>query len=133
MRALEELREMLFSEVEGLTRKGEITSGACLDMIDKLTHSIKSIDTIMAMEGSGYSQDSYSYARGGNRRGGGYGRNDGNDGYSRNYPRDYGYNDGYSRDEKQDMVHQLERMMQDAPTEKAKEAIRKAISQIEEG
>ena len=56
MKGMEELRDMLCDELDNITAQGEITTGS-LDIIDKLTHSIKSIDTIMAMEESGYSND----------------------------------------------------------------------------
>lgn len=93
MRSMEDIRDMLCDELDNIAEQGEITTTS-LDFIDKLTHSIKSIDTIMAMEESGYSNergysrydDGYSrrgsYARG--RRGnvkrdsmGRYSRNDG--------------------------------------------------------
>ena len=74
MKSMEDLREMLCEELHNITEQGEITSGS-LEIIDKLTHSIKSIDTIMAMEESGYSNDR---------------------GYSR-YDGSYRYDDGYSR------------------------------------
>ena len=48
-----ELRELLCEELDKIAEKGELTAGS-LDTIDKLTHSIKSIDTIMAMEGKSY-------------------------------------------------------------------------------
>lgn len=71
MKGMEELRDMLCEELDNIAEQGDITTGS-LDIIDKLTHSIKSIDTIMAMEES-YSNysgryDDYSrrgsYARG---------------------------------------------------------------------
>lgn len=78
MKSMEDLREMLCEELHNITEQGEITSGS-LEIIDKLTHSIKSIDTIMAMEEAGYSNE-----RGISRYDGSYGRG----GY---------YDDGYSR------------------------------------
>lgn len=62
MHKMEELKEMLCEELDKITKKGELSAGM-LDVVDKLTHSIKSIDTIMAMaeaEGEG----GYSGARG---------------------------------------------------------------------
>lgn len=77
MHEMEELKEMLCDELEKITRKGELSAGS-LDAVDKLTHSIKSIETIMAMndysnEGRSYDGSynrSYgrSYARGNGRR-----------------------------------------------------------------
>lgn len=71
MHKLEELREMLMAELEKCSSKGELSAGS-LEVIDKLAHAIKSIDTIIAMEEEGYSNEGgYSRARGG---GGGRGR-----------------------------------------------------------
>lgn len=61
MKAMEELRDMLTEELENITEQKEITTGS-LEIIDKLTHSIKSIDTILAMEEAGYSND-HGYMR----------------------------------------------------------------------
>lgn len=126
MRAMEELRQLLMTELENITRKGEVNN-TNLDMIDKLTHSIKSIDTICAMQDSGYSQrGSYSY---GGRRMPDYGYQYGDYGYRGG---NYG-NGGYGyHDEKSAMVSRLEGMMSDAPNEKIRDAIRKAINQIED-
>ena len=44
------LREMLMRELVEMTNRGDISTSS-LDAIDKLTHSIKSIDTILAMQG----------------------------------------------------------------------------------
>lgn len=45
-----ELKDMLCDELDKVVKKGELSAGS-LDVIDKLTHSIKSIETIMAMNG----------------------------------------------------------------------------------
>lgn len=55
MHKMVELRDMLCKELDAVTDRGEI-SNATLDVINKLTHSIKSIDTILAMKG--YKEDS---------------------------------------------------------------------------
>jgi hypothetical protein len=52
MRMMEDLREMLCDELDAIVRKDGEISDRDLDIIDKLTHSIKSIDTIEAMESS---------------------------------------------------------------------------------
>ena len=44
MHKMEELKEMLCEELDKITKKGELSAGS-LDVVDKLTHSIKSIDT----------------------------------------------------------------------------------------
>ena len=63
MEYMHELKEMLCEELEKIAREGELTAGS-LDTVDKLTHSIKSIATIMAMEDSGYSRDYVDKYRG---------------------------------------------------------------------
>ena len=151
MHKLYDLREMLMDELEQITKRGQITEGS-LDIVQKLTHSIKSIDTILAMEQSsresresresrdGYSGRRYydgsrdgsresSYDGGGTsgRRRDSMGRfRDGgssSDGYSGRR--------GYSRDEAKDkLVSGLEGMMDDVSPE-TQHAISKAIRALE--
>lgn len=59
MHNLEKIRDMLMDELDKCSQKNELTS-ASLENIDKLTHAVKSIDTIIAMGDAGYSND-YSY------------------------------------------------------------------------
>lgn len=122
----EELYEMLCDELDQIASKGELTAGS-LDTIDKLTHSIKSLGTIMAMEG--YSNEgSYesSYARG-NR--GGRSNRGGRGSYARRgrYSREQGYS---MDDQKEYIVEQLEDIMEDAHDSKTRKAIEKAIMQL---
>lgn len=88
MHEMEELKEMLCDELEKITRKGELSAGS-LDAVDKLTHSIKSIETIMAMNdysGESGRGRSYEYGRSYARRDGRRSRD-----YSgRRYSRDEG-------------------------------------------
>lgn len=127
MEYMHELKEMLCEELEKIAREGELTAGS-LETIDKLTHSIKSIATIMAMEDSGYSRDYVDKYRGASyaqrrdsmgrysRRGGSYARGRG----------------GYSRDEEIDkMVAKLEKMVEKTEDPNVKQAIEQAIETIE--
>lgn len=103
---MEELKKMLCKELDAITEQRNLTPHN-LDMIDKLTHSIKSIETIMAMEDSGYSRDnSYAADRRGRNADGSYRmshegsyrmRNDGG--------RDQRYSYGYSRELRDDLEH----------------------------
>ena len=143
MEYMHELKEMLCDELRQIADKGELTAGS-LDTIDKLTHSIKSIATIMAMEDSDYSYEngnmggnmnSYrggSY-RGGSYRGGSYAqRRDSRGRYSRGSYARGGRRGGYSRDdETEKMVEKLEKMMEQTDDMNAKQAIEQAISAIE--
>lgn len=82
-----------------------------IKVIDMLTHSIKSIDTVNAMQESGYSNNSYRY-----------------NGHSYGYKR---MSDGrYSRDSGEDMRMRLETAMREASTEREREAIRKCMEMI---
>lgn len=128
MEYMHELKEMLCDELEEIAEKGELTAGS-LDTIDKLTHSIKSIATVMAMEGDDYSYDDGMGNRGGSYRGGSYARRrrDSMGRYSRRARRG-----GYSRDEETDkMVMKLEKMMNETADMNAKNAIQQAISAID--
>lgn len=135
MQKMEELREMLCEELDKITKKGELSTGS-LDVIDKLTHSIKSIDTIIAMEDAGYSNESgYSYARGRGRNA----RRDSMGRYSRD---DRMYNDnsyargdnrGYSRhDAKEELAMDLKELKMDAKDPEMAQMISRWIKQLEQ-
>jgi hypothetical protein len=126
---MEELREMLCEELDKITKKGELSAGS-LDVVDKLTHSIKSIDTIIAMEESGYSGEDYtmrgnSYARG-------RGRNAKRDSMGRYSSDNYSMRGGrYSYDDEMaDLREQLEDMERMAKDEESKRMIRQWKMQL---
>lgn len=56
MKRYEELEDMLCDEIDRITEQKNLT-GQSLEMLDKLTHTLKSIKTIDAMDG--YSEDYY--------------------------------------------------------------------------
>ena len=123
MEALYDLKDMLCKELEDLVRKGDLSAGS-LDVVDKLTHSIKSLVTIIAMEDGGYSNDNY----------------DGNSyGYNRNYSgRRYNNRDSmgrytsrrYSRDEaKDEVIRHMEKLMNDM-SGKDREIVQDAVNQL---
>ena len=56
-----DLRDMLCKELDEITRKGELGAGD-LDIVHKLTDTIKNIDKIEMLEDDGYSQRRYSQA-----------------------------------------------------------------------
>ena len=104
-----DLKDMLCDELEKITRKGELTAGS-LETIDKLTHSIKSIETIIAMHESGYSSKypHYEHSEKRDRMG------------------------RYSRDDARDsMIHELRDMMHDAPDEHTKKRFQNFIRELE--
>lgn len=122
---MDRLRDMLCRELEEIVKKNSLDA-AMLGQVDKLTHSIKSIDTIKAMEDAGYSEaDGYnSYGRGYSPRRDNRGR------YSRD---SYGYpgRRGYSRDDgKEDMLDQLYDMLEDTQDEKMRASIQRTIDEM---
>ena len=135
MKKLYDLREKLCKQLEEYPDK-DLTS-ATLDVVDKLTHTIKNLDKIIAkyegkdeeysnMYGGSYrmpympSYDNYgngSFARG---RGG---RRDSMGRYSG------GYNNGYSRNS--DMIAELTDLMEDAPDERTRMEFQKFIQKMQ--
>lgn len=129
MHMYDELREMLCKELEDIVHKGELSAGS-LDVVDKITHSIKSIDAIMAMDdysgddGAGnrsrdgdmstrrrYSRRSYARRR---------------DAMGRYTNRNYSYDDA-----KEDMVRDLNEVMNETNDESLKAEMRKFINKVE--
>lgn len=129
MHDYEKLKEMLCDELEKITRKGELTAGS-LDTVDKLTHAIKSIVTIMAMDdeyGDGYSRADGDYMTSGRRYSyAGRGRGARRDSMGRYSRGGYSYDD--ARD---DMVKELREIMNDAPDEQTKKEFQRFISKME--
>ncbi len=109
---LEELCETVSKELEDAnskTRGGKLSMGD-LDYLDKLTHTLKSIKTTMAMLESGYSADRrYSGRYSGERR----------DSMGR-----------YSRDNSE-LVHKLRELMYSAPDDRTRQEFQDFVSRIE--
>ena len=123
MENMERLEMLLCDELDKIADEGELTAGG-LETIDKLTHSLKSLLTIMTMKGESYdysyNDNSYrSYARG---RSYAPRRMDG--GIDRRYSRR-----GYSRDA--DIEDRLMDIMDDVKDPKVKQALQKAIEKME--
>lgn len=121
-----DLKKMLCKELENVANQKELSAGD-LETVDKLTHSIKSLVTIMAMEDGGYSyNDGYSGVRGRSR--------------DMNYTRyndsgryyDNGYSGRrYSRDEgKSYMIQQFERLMNESSSPEEHEVLQSAINRL---
>lgn len=129
MHELYELKEKLCDELEEYGSK-EMTAGS-LEVIDKLTHTIKNLGKIIEMyeESEGYSSRggmSYeggygggSYARGRGGRGGRTGANQ----YG-SYARG-----GYSRND--GMIAELRELMMEAPDERSRKEFERFISKME--
>ena len=136
MEYMHELKEKLCEELDEIARKPEMGAGD-LEIIHKLTDTIKNIDKIDMLEDDGYSQAGYrdggsSYNRGSSyaNRGKHYVRGHySRDGYSME---GRGNRGGYSRhDAKEAMMEQMESLMDQAGSEREREAIRRCMNQLE--
>ena len=129
MHALYDLKEMLCKELEEYGKKGELSAGT-LDIVDKLTHTIKNLDKIIEVyeeqEYSNYGGGSYtgtmpghglSYARGRGRSA----RRDSMGRYS---------SDGYSRTG--DITERLRELMSEAPDDRTRQEIQRLVTKMEQ-
>jgi hypothetical protein len=146
MEELYKLKQTLCNELEEYSKKEKMSAGD-LDVVDKLSHTIKNIDKIIekydedeysgmggysnrmsyTRGGNGYSNErmmdrNYSMARGGRGRGSNA-RRDSMGRYSNEY------NDGYSG---HDMIMELRELMEDAPDERTKSEFEKFIRKMEQ-
>lgn len=133
MKAFEELKDMLCAELDEIARKGEMGAGD-LEIVHKLTDTIKNIDKIIMLEDDGeYSQRGYS-------RGGDWdarGRYDDGNSYAnrgQHYVRGHYSRAGrrYSRaDGRESMMEHLDMMLDDAKTDKERDVIKRCKAQLE--
>ena len=127
MEELYKLKDMLCEELESYGKKKELTAGS-LDVVDKLSHALKSITTILAMEDEDEEYSNAMYPMGRTYRGSSYARG------RRNAKRDsmgrYSRNEGYSY-AVDDMVMQLKDLMEDAPNDTIKSEMRRLVKKIE--
>ena len=131
MEYMYELKDKLCKELDEIARKGELGAGD-LEIVHKLTDTIKNLDKIEMLEDGGYSQagdweiEGRAYNRGNSyaRR-----KRDSMGRYSRDGRMMRG---GYSRhDAKEAMMEQMEMLMDQAGSEKEREAIRRCMNQLE--
>lgn len=147
MKEYYDIKEMLRKELKEYAHKSELSAGS-LDVIHKLTDTIKNLDKIELLEaGEYYDEDSYddggSYARGRGRnakrdRMGRYSREGEGGGYGRgnSYARggDYDRDDGmmYARDDgKEHVIRDVRDMMKYAKNEHEREAFRRVLEELE--
>lgn len=136
---LEGLCRVLSKELDEMTAKVEKAGGvtsADIDFIDKLTHSLKSIKTTMAMEDSSNEYDSsnrsyegsYRSYDGSNRSYGvSYARGRGR-GARRDSMGRYSSEMGYSRAD--EFESQLRELLQSAPDEKSRQSIKRMLEEM---
>ena len=124
MKELHELKETLCNELKEYGRKGKISTGE-LDIVDKLTHTIKNLDKIIENYDDEYSNNTYSYR-------GGYSNRYDDGRYSmargRNAKRDS--MGRYSRSNDM-MINELRELMDDAPDERTRMEFQQFISKME--
>jgi uncharacterized protein Yka (UPF0111/DUF47 family) len=113
MHALYELKDMLCKELEEYGEKGELSAGA-LDIVDKLTHTIKNLDKIIDNYDDYSGRMSYR------------GRSYGTDGMYRYARR----SDRYSRSA--DMIDRLRDLMKDAPDDHTRNEIQRLVTKMEQ-
>lgn len=129
MHDIYKLKDMLTDELEEYGRKGELSAGS-LEIIDKLSHALKSVTTILAMEDSDQSHWGYPpYSREQNR-----GNSDRGNSYTgRSYPRRDSMG-RYSREYSgavDDMIEQLRTMMDEAPDQSTRAEIQRLVAKME--
>lgn len=119
MHKLMDLKEKLCKELEEFSNKTELNTSD-LQTIDWLSHSLKSIETVLAMEG--YSNDYNPTNSYGGRARDDMGR------YSRTYPTmEYSRSYSYGKDS---MINNLREMLSEAKTEQERNAISRCINDI---
>ena len=132
MEYMYELKDKLCKELDEIARKGELGAGD-LEIINKLTDTIKNLDKIEMLEDDGYSQagDWEEDMRGTYGRGSSY-RGRKRDSMGRYSREGRGGRGGYSRhDAKEAMMEQMEMLMDQAGSEREREAIRRCMGQLE--
>lgn len=135
MKALYDLKDMLCDELEEYGNKGELSAGT-LEIVDKLTHTIKNLDKIIET----YEEEDYSNYGGGSYEGDGYGgmshRMNGGRSYARGRrgaKRDsmgrYS-SEGYSRTG--EMADRLRSMAAEAPDERTRTEMQRLASKMDQ-
>jgi hypothetical protein len=126
MHELYELKDKLCEELKEYG--GQEMSVGSLDVVDKLTHTIKNLDKIIEAYDEEYSEDMGRESYEGSYRGGMRSYRGGRDG--RSYRRGRSYARGrYSRDD--EMISELNELMESAPNEKTKQEFKRFIAKIE--
>lgn len=122
MYTLDNLRDKMCAELDDIAKKGDLGAGD-LDILHKLTATIKNIDKISMLEDGGYSRAGEWEAD----MHGKYGRGSSYANRGKHYVRGH-----YSRtDSKERMRSYLEAMMNEADDERTRAAIRRCMEEID--
>ena len=135
MDKLYELKEMLCKELEKYGKEDKLTAGS-LEVVDKLSHSIKNLDKIIenyedegnSNRGGSYRGGNYEGNMGGSYRGGSYARGRGSNAKRDSMGR-YS-SEGYSRAD--DLMDSLYGLMEEAPNDRVRQEMKKFVAKIEE-
>ena len=130
MKALYDLKEMLSAELEEIARKPEMGAGD-LELVHKLTDTIKNIDKICALEEEGGYSEAGDW-EGAYNRGSSY-SNRGNHYVRGHYSRDGRIGDYSRHDARNAMLERAQDLMGSATTEREREAVRRLISELGQG
>lgn len=129
---MDELKEMLYCELDEMTKMGDLSTGT-LKTIGEILDAIKDIETIDAMSQGGYSGE---YANEGNSMRGryyrdGYAREGSYEGNSYRKRNRMGQFSRYSREgEKDQLVEKLETLMEDTTNGGDRQEIRQKVMDI---
>ena len=129
---MDELREMLYCELDEMTKMGDLSMGS-LKTIGEILDAIKDIETIDAMSQGGYSGE---YANEGNSMRGryyrdGYAREGSYEGNSYRKRNRMGQFSRYSREgEKDQLVEKLETLMEDTTNGGDRQELRQQVMDI---
>lgn len=144
MQTYHEIKKMLCKELDDVAHKGRIDKYDDLDVIDKLTHSLKSVETIIAMAESQYEGTSNRYmppyVYGGHSFDDRMSEMDGRSNAQRRnamgqFSRDesYGYgNNAMYRSRDEGMVHELEELMYKAKDDETRMKFKRFIMDLQE-
>lgn len=130
--SLDKIKNMVCEGLDQMAMKGEL-SMSNLDAVDKLCHTLKSIETIQAMKGSEngysgrymtrYSRDEYN----GHSYTGGSNSNNGGGSYGNNGSGSYGF---YSRENGTELANELRHMLERTNSERDRRALQDCITKM---
>ena len=127
---MDELKEMLYCELDEMTKSGQLSMGS-IKTIGEILDAIKDIETIDAMSQGGYSGE-YANEGGNSMRGGyyrdGYAREGSYEGNSYRKRNRYGQFSRYSREgESEQLVEKIEKLMNDTTNGGDRAELRQSI------
>lgn len=130
MKDMYTLKETLCRELSEMSDKEKL-SMADIEIIDKLSHSVKSINKIIEDDEEGMSRE--SYRRGRDRMGRYVSRDDGPSHRHESDASTRYYYDGEPSHGKDSLISKLNKMMDEAESKSDRVAIRQCLSQIQNG